>query len=161
MREELCEPAEVLGDCRERELILCALRAAQSKASHLENALQVGEYSRANLETIFRWKTKGRGATRLAANSEDEIEEALRVALIAKADRAAVAVLVGLEGIKLPVASTILTMIHPERFTILDMRAFAGVGLPLENPHSEILFGLPRCVPPHREREWRHAPNAR
>src|SRR5688572_33144878 len=40
---ELCEPAEVLGDRRERELILGALRAAQSKASHLEDAFQVGE----------------------------------------------------------------------------------------------------------------------
>jgi hypothetical protein len=43
LRDEFGEPAEVLGDRRERELILSAFRTAQSKTSHLENALQVGE----------------------------------------------------------------------------------------------------------------------
>ena len=41
--DKLCEPTKVLGDCRERELILGTFRSAQSKAPHFEDALQVGE----------------------------------------------------------------------------------------------------------------------
>jgi hypothetical protein len=41
--DELCKPTKVLGDRRERELILSAFRAAQSKVPHLEDAFQMGE----------------------------------------------------------------------------------------------------------------------
>jgi len=88
-----------------------------------------GDYSRANLEIIFEWKTKGRGRTRVAANSNDEIADALRLAVAAKTDRAAVAVLCGLHGVQIPVASAILTAIDPARFTIIDFRALEALGV--------------------------------
>ncbi len=88
-----------------------------------------GDYSRANLEVIFEWKTKGQGRTRVAANSDDEIADALRLVLAAKTERAAVAVLCGLHGVQIPVASAILAAIDPARFTIIDFRALEALGI--------------------------------
>jgi hypothetical protein len=48
---------------------------------------------------------------------------------MAETDRAAVAVLVGLNGVQVPVASAILTAIDPERFTVIDFRALEALGV--------------------------------
>jgi hypothetical protein len=87
-----------------------------------------GAAIRANLEIIFRWKTKGRGISRLARNTDDEIADALNLSVRAKTERAAVAVLVGLEGVAVPVASAILTTIDPERYSVIDFRALEALG---------------------------------
>ena len=80
------------------------------------------------LVTIFEWKTKGRGRSRLRRNSDDEIADALNLASHAKTERAAVAVLLGLQGVHVPVASAILTAIDPERYTVIDFRALEALG---------------------------------
>jgi len=41
--DQLCEASEVLGDCRQRELVLCATRASQTKSVEPQDALQVRE----------------------------------------------------------------------------------------------------------------------
>jgi len=46
----------------------------------------------------------------------------------AKTERAAVAVLLGLQGVQVPVASAILTAIYPERYTVIDFRALEALG---------------------------------
>lgn len=88
-----------------------------------------GQFSRKDLEVIFEWKTGGRGRSRLLHNSDDEIADALRCAVDAKTERAAVAVLLGLRGVHIPVASAILTAIFPVRFTIIDFRALEALGI--------------------------------
>lgn len=88
-----------------------------------------GQNNRANLETIFEWKTKGRGRSRLLKNTDKEIADALNLAFVAKTDRAAVAVLTGLSGVGVPVASAILTAIYHERFTIIDFRALEALSV--------------------------------
>jgi hypothetical protein len=80
-----------------------------------------GEYTRGNLETIFEWKTGGRGKSRLRVNTDEEIEEALRTAAEAKAERTAVSVLSGLYGVEIPVASAVLTAIAPEDTRLLTI----------------------------------------
>jgi hypothetical protein len=82
-----------------------------------------GEFSRANLSTIFEWKTKGRGRVRLYRNTDEEIADILSLAISAKSDRAKIAVLCGLSGVGVPVASAILTAIDPAEYTIIDFRA--------------------------------------
>jgi hypothetical protein len=82
-----------------------------------------------NLEAIFRWKTGGRGISRLRRNSDLEIRDALRLAVSAQTERAAVSVLCGLCGVEIPVASAILTAIDPERYTIIDFRALEALGI--------------------------------
>ena len=100
-----------------------------SEALEAGGQIREGHYSRENLEAIFEWKTGGRGRSRLANNSDDEIVDALHLAATAYSDRAAVAVLVGLRGVQAPVASAILTAIDPERFTIIDFRALEALGV--------------------------------
>jgi hypothetical protein len=87
-----------------------------------------GDYSRENLQTIFQWKTKGRGASRLKVNSDGEVAEALSIAAKAHYERSAISVLIGLTGIDVPVASAILTVINPERYTVIDFRAIESLG---------------------------------
>lgn len=87
-----------------------------------------GDISRENLRVIFTWKTGGRGISRLDRNSEKEIADALRLANEAKFERSAIAVLCGLNGIEVPVASAVLTAMKPEMFTIIDFRALESLG---------------------------------
>lgn len=82
-----------------------------------------GDYSRQRLEALFTWKTKGRGRSRLAANSDADIEDALRMAVTAVTPGAAIAVLTGLSGVAVPVASAIMTCVRPDNYTIIDYRA--------------------------------------
>jgi hypothetical protein len=62
-------------------------------------------------------------------NSNVEIADALSLALLAKTDRASVAVLSGLNGVQIPVASAILAAVDPARFTIIDFRALEALSI--------------------------------
>jgi hypothetical protein len=97
--------------------------------------IAAGEYSRANLSTIFKWKTGGRGAVRLAKNTDEEIADSLRLALDAITDRCAIAVLTGLCGVHVPVASAIMTVLKPKTYTIIDYRALEALSY-VGNYHS-------------------------
>jgi hypothetical protein len=88
-----------------------------------------GTYSRAHLETIYRWKTGGRGISRIRRNTDEEIADALRLAASANTDRSGLAVLRGLSGVDIPVASAVLTTINPGRYTIIDFRALQSLGV--------------------------------
>ena len=55
--------------------------------------------------------------------------DALHLAVHAQTERAAIAVLCGLHGVDVPVASAILTAVAPERFTIIDYRALESLGV--------------------------------
>lgn len=91
--------------------------------------IKEGEYSRKNLERIFCWKANDRGKSRLLGNTDVEIEDALRLAVNAKTERAAIAVLCGLDGVGVPVASAIMTRVKPETFTVIDFRALESLGI--------------------------------
>lgn len=91
-------------------------------------AIKSGERSRALLRTIFNWKTKGRGRSRLERNRDDEIADALDLACQARTERAAMAVLCGLQGVDIPVASAILMTIDPGHYTVIDFRALESLG---------------------------------
>lgn len=86
-----------------------------------------GQFTRDNLLAIVKWKAE-RAISRAAANSDAEIADALRLALVAETERAAMAVLVGLRGVKVPVASAVLAFMNPQRFTIIDFRALHALG---------------------------------
>jgi hypothetical protein len=92
------------------------------------SAIAKGKHARKNLDIIFRWKTRGRGISRLKRNKRGEIVEALAVAAAAENERTAIAGLCGLYGVNVPVASAILTCIAPKRYTIIDFRALQALG---------------------------------
>ena len=92
-------------------------------------AIARGECTLEHLQTIFRWKTKDRGRTRLLRNSDIEINDALNLAVDAETPRAAIAVLIGLCGVGIPVASAIMTAVYPDRYTIIDFRALHSLSV--------------------------------
>jgi hypothetical protein len=116
------EPADIprLAKCYGPEQDDAALDAGRR--------IRKGEYTRKNLSKIFEWKTKGRGRSRLLRNTDEEIADALSLAVNAKTARAAIAVLTGLHGVHVPVASAILTAIDPEHYTVIDFRALEALG---------------------------------
>lgn len=91
-------------------------------------AIRSGAYTLRDVEEIFRWKTKGRGISRLCSNTEAEIRDALTLATAAKTERAAMSVLRGLQGVDTPVASAFLMAIDPKRYTVIDFRALEALG---------------------------------
>jgi RNase P/RNase MRP subunit POP5 len=119
-----------------------------TKALEAGQRLAVGDYSRANIEAIFRWKTGGRGISRLRRNSDGEIRDALRLAVKAETERAGISVLCGLSGVEVPVASAILTAIDPERYTIIDFRALEALGVK-NTWHTVDSYLAPSRLPGH------------
>jgi len=91
--------------------------------------IAAGSRARTDFLAIFEWKTRGRGRSRPARNGDAEIADALDLAVAARTERAAIAVLTGLAGVEVPVASAILTAIDPQRFTIIDFRALWSLGV--------------------------------
>jgi hypothetical protein len=118
-----------------------AYRPAQDDAALAAGRrIRAREYTRKNLTEVFEWKTGGRGRSRLLNNTEEEIADALSLAANAKTERAAVAVLTGLNGVQVPVASAILTAIDPERYTVIDFRALEA--LDSKSPDRSVNFYL-------------------
>jgi hypothetical protein len=108
-------------------------RQKEERAFEAGARIRCGDCSREPLTIIYKWKTNGRGKRRLAKNSDEEIEDALRLALSAKTERSAIAVLTGLHGVNVPLASAVLTAIDPERYTVIDVRALESLGIKTAN----------------------------
>ena len=115
---------------REQAIRLASIYADDDEERALDagRKIRAGDYARVHLQTVFQWKTKNRGKTRLSQNSDSEILDALRLAVAANESRSTIAVLMGLYGVNTPVASAIATAIYPERFTIFDFRALEALG---------------------------------
>jgi len=92
-----------------------------------------GYYGEDVLAAIFRWKSN-RPKALLARNDPADVADALRLATSAATARAAIAVLCGLRGIAVPVASAVMTAVDQERFTVIDFRALQTLGVELESP---------------------------
>lgn len=106
-----------------------AYRKADTRAFEAGKKIREGDYSRSNLQEIVNWKSERRKAL-IADNSDGEIRDALTLALLAKEPRSALAVLMGLSGVALPMASAILTAIDQDTYTIADYRAMEALGEP-------------------------------
>ncbi len=102
--------------------------AGDNKALAAGCRIRQGARTRLELEDIFEWKTGGRGRSRLRSNTDAEIADALSLAVVARTERAAVSVLCGLRGVNVPVASALLTVIDPDRYTVIDFRALEALG---------------------------------
>jgi hypothetical protein len=101
--------------------------ADNSEALRAGERIAAGDDSLANLRVIVAWKSP-RSTGLVLENSEGDVRDVWRLATDAATDRAAVAVLLGLRGVRIPVASAILAAINPNRFTIIDYRALEALG---------------------------------
>lgn len=107
---------------------------------------QRGHILREELLQIGRWKAGGRIDNHLKKNSQTLVERCSKVAFQSPADEAKVNALTELKGVRVPVASTILTMADPTRYAVLDYRAFRALGAAIpqllnpQNYHQYIEF---------------------
>lgn len=96
----------------------------KSETAALESGRRIvaGDYSLENLRPIIAWKAS-RALGHVGQNTAGELEEALSLVVKGVSDRASIAILMGLSGVRAPMASAILTAIAPERFTVIDKLA--------------------------------------
>lgn len=128
------DPAEI------QTLAACFSFADDTEARAAGKRIADGEHTLANLMTIVAWKS-ARSTGRAARNAETDVADALRLAVTAKTERAAIAVLIGLRGVDVSVASAIMAAVDPERFTIIDYRALEALGVK-QRPSPTVEFYL-------------------
>jgi hypothetical protein len=128
--------------------------AGDAEAERAGKAIMGGDFSPCHLRTIFHWKTGDRGKSRLSLNKDPEIKDALRLATLAEEPRSAIAVLVGLHGVGVPVASSVMTVLRPDAYTILDFRALEALGNRTTDERSLLFYlaYLRFCI--KLAREW-------
>ncbi|MEJ2249555.1 MAG: hypothetical protein P8Y97_07840 [Candidatus Lokiarchaeota archaeon] len=73
-------------------------------------------------EDIYKWKTRNRSIDRCDLDNYDKVQKENFSVISLLPDRVKIYVVYGLPGIRLPVASSILHFIHPEKFPIIDVR---------------------------------------
>lgn len=93
--------------------------------------------SRLDLLEIMKWKSERRVGL-LAYNTDAELFEALDIAIAAKEQRTGMAVLCGLDGVGVPMASAILTALQQpmgvEMYTVIDWQALQALGMRVDGP---------------------------
>jgi hypothetical protein len=88
-----------------------------------------GYISRDELRKIGKWKAGGRIDHHIRKNSPSAVEDQSELALQSSSDEGAVEELTKLTGVRVPMASTILTMAKPTDFAIIDYRALRALGV--------------------------------
>ena len=112
---------------RERQLEIEAYEAGA--------LIRRGEYTLANLEAIVRWKSE-RLVHYLIGNGSLRIRRALEVAACAESStEQAMHALLELHGVDVPMASSILAVIFPERYIELDIQDLEALGQQRQDIH--------------------------
>lgn len=103
-------------------------RVLEKEAFEAGAAIRSGEYSLANLEAIVRWKSE-RLVHYLIANGGLRIRRALEVAANPESStHEAMNALLELHGVDVPMASSILATIFPERYIELNVDDLEALG---------------------------------
>ena len=88
-----------------------------------------GWYTRAELLSVARWKTRGRSEWRCKLNTEADVRTATTLALATQDERERVSGLIRLPGVQLPTASVLLHLARPNLYPIIDYRALWSLGI--------------------------------
>lgn len=83
---------------------------------------------RDEIRKIGKWKSGGRIDHLLKQNNPNHVERRSTVAFRANNDEDKVEALMELKGVRVPVASAILTMYDPASYAVVDYRAFRALG---------------------------------
>lgn len=89
---------------------------------------QRGHIYRDELRKIGEWKSGGRIEHHLKDNNPNFVEQRSAVAFQTNSDVDKVEALMELKGVRVPVASAILTMHEPANYAVVDYRAFRALG---------------------------------
>src|SRR5262245_25856593 len=88
------------------------------------------------LEAVCRWKSP-RAIHHIRSNSRARIASATRAALATRSERERLAHLMRLSGVSVPMASSILTLLYPRRYGVIDIRVWQllhRTGMVTRNP---------------------------
>lgn len=75
------------------------------------------------LEAICRWKS-ARAIRLIRSNTEATIRRTTREAFATRSEQKRLELLVSLDGVSIPMASAILTLVWPERYGVIDIRVW-------------------------------------
>lgn len=89
----------------------------------LRSARARGYLTRSELEAVCYWKS-ARAIHHIRSNSASRIRTATRRALAATSERARLDALMALRGVSVPMASSILMLVDPRRYGVIDIRAW-------------------------------------
>jgi hypothetical protein len=89
----------------------------------LRRARRRGYLTRAEFEAACRWKSP-RAIHHVRANSHHAVRAATRTALRTRSERRRLAALTALRGVSVPTASALLTLLHPRRYGVIDIRVW-------------------------------------
>src|SRR5207248_1449128 len=109
-----------------------------------------GYYTKSEFMAVCGWKSI-RSSGLAKANSESIIHSRTRIALAVDNDRGRMRELTKLNGVGVPVASTLLHFAFPRRYPILDYRVLESLGKrPQPAVLDQVLALLRRRLPAHR-----------
>jgi hypothetical protein len=94
----------------------------------VEHAKSRGYFTKEEFLKLCQWKTP-RSKSLVASNSEAIIQEVTHVALSTTEEGLQIKVLLCLDGVSWPTASTVLHFAHRDPYPILDFRALWSLGL--------------------------------
>lgn len=127
------------------ELLALADRYGYEQDNDALNAgrnISNSNYSIANLKIIIGWKS-ARIAGLIEKNSPSDVAKALRFATDKRtSEKWAIETLCRLKGVGVPVASAILTMVYPDKYTIIDFRALEALGIQRGDGEETVDFYL-------------------
>jgi hypothetical protein len=89
----------------------------------LRLARRRGHLTPRELEAVCRWKS-ARAIHQVRANTAAEVRAATRAALRARSERVRLTELTRLRGVSVPMASALLTLLHPRRYGVIDIRVW-------------------------------------
>jgi hypothetical protein len=87
-----------------------------------------GYYTREEFIEVCAWKTV-RSRPKVSRNTEAAVVEATGLAVSTDSEATRMAVLLELDGVGVPTASTLLYCVFPDRYPILDVRALESLGV--------------------------------
>jgi len=102
----------------------------------LRQARRRGHITTAELEKICRWKS-ARAIHHIKKNSAVRVRTATRRALATQDEGRCLEALMSLDGVSLPMASAVLTLLNPRRYGVIDIRVWQllyGIGAVTKNP---------------------------
>jgi hypothetical protein len=102
----------------------------------LKQARRRGYLTTAELEKICRWKS-ARAIHHIKKNSAVRVRTATRRALATQDEGRCLEALMSLDGVSLPMASAVLTLLNPRRYGVIDIRVWQllyGMGAVTKNP---------------------------
>ena len=82
-----------------------------------------GYLTSGELEAVCRWKS-ARAIQHIKSNSPSEVRNATRRALATRSERRRLAELTALRGVSTPMASSVLMLVDPRRYGVIDIRVW-------------------------------------